>query len=176
MGWESVGVDISIENAHRTSGCGVSAALADLSSCLPFADGVFDAVVAKEVIEHVVDTRLLLEECRRVLCPGGRLIVGTPNLASLTNRVRLAFGRYPGWMDYELETGSGHVRYYTRKVLRTQLQSVGFNVGRELGTALSLPFLGRFVAGDGPAILGLAGRAIPSLAEIIVIEAWKGAD
>jgi SAM-dependent methyltransferase len=175
MGWESAGVDISIENAVGASQRGVGTALADLSSGLPFADAVFDAIVAKEIIEHVVDTRLLLQECLRILRPRGRLIVGTPNLASLTNRLRLLFGRYPGWMDFELQTGCGHVRYYTRKVLRAQLRSVGFEAGRELGTAMSLPVLGRFVRGDGPAILGLAGRAIPSLADIIVIEATKGA-
>lgn len=46
---------------------------------LPFADAVFDAVYAIDVIEHVPDERRLIEEALRVLRRGGRLILKTPN-------------------------------------------------------------------------------------------------
>jgi SAM-dependent methyltransferase len=51
------------------------------ASCtaLPFGDGVFDLVVAFEVIEHLEDWRAFLQEARRVLAPAGQLIVSTPN-------------------------------------------------------------------------------------------------
>lgn len=48
-------------------------------AALPFADGSFDLVVAFEVIEHLRDYRAFLTETRRVLAPGGFLIVSTPN-------------------------------------------------------------------------------------------------
>ena len=46
---------------------------------LPFSDASFDVVVAFEVIEHLENWRGLLAEARRVLTPGGRLLVSTPN-------------------------------------------------------------------------------------------------
>ena len=48
---------------------------------LPFADCSFDAVVTFETIEHVNDAAGLLGELRRVLKPGGPLILSTPNRA-----------------------------------------------------------------------------------------------
>jgi SAM-dependent methyltransferase len=46
---------------------------------LPFRSGQFDLVVSFETIEHVVDYRAYLAECRRVLRPGGRFLCSTPN-------------------------------------------------------------------------------------------------
>ena len=46
---------------------------------LPFSDASFDVVVAFEVIEDLENWRSLLSEARRVLTPGGRLLVSTPN-------------------------------------------------------------------------------------------------
>lgn len=45
---------------------------------LPFG-GNFDAVVSFETVEHVDDPERFVEECRRVLRPGGRLLISTPN-------------------------------------------------------------------------------------------------
>lgn len=44
---------------------------------LPFADASFDMVLSHAVIEHVADAPLYLRECRRVLRPGGRLMLST---------------------------------------------------------------------------------------------------
>jgi SAM-dependent methyltransferase len=46
---------------------------------LPFANQSFDLVVAFEVIEHLDNPRELLAEARRLLAPGGQLVVSTPN-------------------------------------------------------------------------------------------------
>jgi len=46
---------------------------------LPFADESFDVVWAGEVLEHVQDGLGLLAEVRRVLRPGGRLLLSTPD-------------------------------------------------------------------------------------------------
>ena len=43
-----------------------------------FANGSFDAVLLGEVLEHQLDPGKLLEEARRVLRPGGRIVVTTP--------------------------------------------------------------------------------------------------
>ncbi len=47
---------------------------------LPFADGSFQLGVCFEVIEHLTEYRSLLREARRVLAPGGQLVISTPNI------------------------------------------------------------------------------------------------
>jgi 2-polyprenyl-6-hydroxyphenyl methylase/3-demethylubiquinone-9 3-methyltransferase len=53
---------------------------------LPFADATFDAVVAVEAFEHMGNVGDAVAEARRVLRPGGRLIVVDKNAASLNAR------------------------------------------------------------------------------------------
>ena len=60
---------------------------------LSFDDGVFDCVIALEVIEHVDDPEKFVTEGLRVLRPGGQLIFTTPNRLRLTALARYAIGR-----------------------------------------------------------------------------------
>jgi ubiquinone/menaquinone biosynthesis C-methylase UbiE len=74
-----VGVDISEEAcAHARQKYGIDARQGSAEN-IPLPDGSVDAVVSFETIEHVEKPGKLLDECFRVLRPGGRLIVSTPN-------------------------------------------------------------------------------------------------
>ncbi len=63
---------------------------------LPFADATFDAMALLDVLEHTCDDRAVVAEVRRVLRPGGRVVVSVPNagpfrgLDSLNLYARLA--------------------------------------------------------------------------------------
>ena len=60
----------------------------------PLADEAYDGVIFTEVFEHLRDYPVRsLQECARVLKPGGFLFFTTPNAAYLMNRVRLLRGR-----------------------------------------------------------------------------------
>ncbi|MBI2432601.1 MAG: class I SAM-dependent methyltransferase [Candidatus Hydrogenedentes bacterium] len=61
---------------------------ANMNEVLPFEDGSFDAVVSIEGIEHLTRPFDFVRECRRVLRPGGVLILTTPNISSLRSRWR----------------------------------------------------------------------------------------
>ena len=93
--------------------------LVPLDGELPFADGSLDLVWSTEVIEHVADTARWLSEVRRVLAPGGRLLLTTPS----HGRARLALG---GIERYSQPLGD-HLHLYTRRSLRELLQEFGFD-------------------------------------------------
>jgi SAM-dependent methyltransferase len=107
---------------------------------LPFADGSFDVVWASEVIEHVADTARFLSEIRRVLVPGGRLLVTTPNHP----RLRLALA---GIEPYSEPLGD-HLHLYTPGSLREVLDDLGF-ADIEVRQAAGAPGLRRLLLGRG---------------------------
>ena len=138
QGWEVTASDISDELVAQVRARGVDARIHDLASGpLPFEDTSFEAVFAGEIIEHLVDTTAFLDEVRRVLGPGGIVVVTTPNLASLENRLRLLLGRYPAWVEVAL-SDQGHVRAYTLHTLRAHLRGRGFEVEEVAGNWVPL--------------------------------------
>jgi len=64
--------------AHDTNGHRVSWTVASIQD-IPVADATFDTVISCETIEHVVEPMKAMKELHRVLRPGGRLLLTTPN-------------------------------------------------------------------------------------------------
>jgi ubiquinone/menaquinone biosynthesis C-methylase UbiE len=73
------------------------------AAALPFGDASFDHVTLVETFEHVFDEDRprALAECHRVLKAGGRLVLSTPNHASLVERCKRVAVRH-GWMRERL--------------------------------------------------------------------------
>jgi ubiquinone/menaquinone biosynthesis C-methylase UbiE len=65
------------------------------ASPCPVEDNFFDAVIAGDLIEHLFDTDIFLEELLRVVRPSGYVLITTPNLAWWWSRLRLLFGKIP---------------------------------------------------------------------------------
>ncbi|CAM5620161.1 class I SAM-dependent methyltransferase [Streptomyces griseomycini] len=141
---------------------------------LPFASASADAVLFSEVVEHLVDPDAALDEIRRVLRPGGHLMLSTPNLAAWYNRVLLAAGVQPVFSEVSLRgihgrpgrEVVGHLRLYTARALREFVAASGFTVVRLEGA----PFHGV------PRPLRPLDRlacAAPSLASILLLHARK---
>ncbi len=72
----------------RRNALPVAVALADIQA-LPHPDGCFDAVVSCETVEHVPDPCAALRELARVLRPGGRLVLTTPNYLGVMGLYRV---------------------------------------------------------------------------------------
>ena len=140
LGIESTAID----NAEFAPDCGrilreygVDYRVADVGADhLPFGDEAFDFVTYMDVIEHHdYSPKRVLLEIRRVLAPGGCVIITTPNHASIYNRLSLLRGRsINDTFDYFFESADkqpvylGHHREYTRVELRAALERTGFRV------------------------------------------------
>lgn len=130
-----LGMDWSRAALDRASGRGVSVVQAELDGVdLPFPDGAFDVVMMNEVVEHLVEVDRAVAEARRVLTPGGFLLLSTPNLAAWFNRLLLAVGIQPVFSEVSRQgiygrPGSevvGHLRLFTHRALREFLAAHGF--------------------------------------------------
>jgi len=82
---------------------------------LPFEDNSFDVILILDVIEHIKDDRELLSEAKRVLRPGGKIIVTAPALQFI-------------WSQHD--TGQGHQRRYTRHMMRNLADSCRLEITR----------------------------------------------
>lgn len=95
----------------------------------PYEDDTFDVVLFCEIIEHLLsDPVHALIEIRRVMKPGGILVLTTPNVARLDNVRKIIAGEnvydpYSGYGPY-----GRHNREYTPQDLFSLLTANGFNV------------------------------------------------
>ena len=118
----------------------------DLLESLEKLDGeAFDVVVAADVLEHLPDPGRALDLLRPLVKPGGLLLVSLPNVANVTVRLALLFGRFSytprGLLD------ASHLRFFTRRTGHALLVEHGFRVETVRPTAmpveLAVPALGR---------------------------------
>ena len=131
IGCQLVGVDLRQDlSANSAIDFGVRAEL----NRLPFSDGSFDVVNCRLVIEHVDFPDTVLKEFYRVLKPGGRLAIFTPNLlhyfgaaASLTPHwFHVWFNSRVRGFD-ENDIFPTRYRANTRRRFRTLLLKSGFS-------------------------------------------------
>jgi len=86
----------------------IDLSLPDFANIYPKLLQQFDTVIALNVIEHIEDDKLVINNCKKLLKPGGRIIILVPAFFKLYNS-----------FDEEL----GHFRRYDKKSLATLLQS-----------------------------------------------------
>jgi 2-polyprenyl-3-methyl-5-hydroxy-6-metoxy-1,4-benzoquinol methylase len=86
LGWNTEGIDFDEGAVNFARQRGLEVRQGHLTQ-QQYPPGIFDAVVLCHVIEHVPDPVETLRECRRILKPGGKLVLMTPNCASAGHAV-----------------------------------------------------------------------------------------
>ena len=101
-----------------------------------FGKRTFDLIMLQDVLEHLRSPEQMLDDCKRLLKPHGRIAVSVPNVANITVRLALFFGRFEyrprGILDRT------HLRFFTRKTARQMLETAGYEVVEQKSTVMPL--------------------------------------
>jgi SAM-dependent methyltransferase len=120
LGMDSEGVEPSRYAATKATDAGFKVTCSLLHDAV-FPDASFDAVSMFHVLEHTLQPIEVLRECRRILKPGGELVIGVPNFDSL---VFALVGK--GWVGLQLPS---HVQHFTPNSLHAAAVRAGLTVG-----------------------------------------------
>ena len=148
------------------------------AASLPLDDGAVDAVVLLDVLEHVPEPRAVVAEARRVLRPGGTLVLSVPHRGLLApldslNVYPALCRRFPSWQPLEPadETGPGGHRHFSLDELSAVLDGL-FVVDRSARTGIGLAellHLGLLVAFKGLMHRRAAYRALLPLHFVVYL-------
>jgi SAM-dependent methyltransferase len=158
---------------------------------LELEDASADVVLFCEVLEHLWNPDHALKECRRVLKPGGTLVLTTPNLSSWFNRILLVLGYMPLNQDISCQLRySGrkdifnkrpykdavfnplfdvHIRLYNLRSLELLLEEWGFSVTASRGYVVSDSTNHKISFPIGT--INRICRSFPTLAQGIIVKA-----
>ena len=136
----------AIEDAKRDVGEENAELIIGNAEKLPFPDNSFDKIVMSEIIKHVKDDVKVLKETRRVLKPGGILVLTTPNknYPFLWDPINWFLEHF---FHFHIKSGffagiwNQHIKLYKPEEIKKRMEKVGFIVDScELLTGWCLPF------------------------------------
>lgn len=126
----------------------------------------FDVVFAGEIIEHIFDTDKFLINISRVLKPKGKLVITTPNIASLGRRIMLFVGENPLLETTATPNDAGHIRYFTQKTLSNLLSKNHFKVQSNTSSVVNFDKEGKLFS-------VLLAKLFPQIGNNIIVKAIK---
>jgi len=123
-GADPVGVELAEAALERARAVAPGAELHRLEDdgTIPLGHHTVDLVWCSEVLEHAADAATLLHEARRVLKPGGRLLVTVPYHGRAKD-VLISLARF----ERHFDPLGQHVRFFTRRSLTLALNHAGFD-------------------------------------------------
>jgi len=122
LGFPAFGVEPAAEaaNTAHTMGFEIFEGLLHEAA---YADNRFDLVTLFEVIEHLTEPAAMLQEIRRILKPGGILLIGTGNGASWTAQILGA-----KWEYFDISLHGGHISFFNPESLCLLAERCGLTV------------------------------------------------
>lgn len=148
-GHRVTGVDISANAIEKYKAAGFEGRVMDISAGLDFPDASFDMVFCSEVIEHLIHPEDLIGEMARVLRPGGRVLLSTPNSAFWAYRVLALLGFTLSEVQHPM-----HLRFFSKRSLTRAITDAGLKVETMIGRNMYLLIPGLRAAGPAMRKLG----------------------
>lgn len=128
LGYSVYGMDVSPSLIKEAKKKGVKTKVFDAADGLPYKDETFDFIFAGEIIEHLIDTEFIMKEINRVLKVGGYVVITTPNLVHLPERLSFLKGRAPGQTQPLHVFLKYHIRQFTHESWKNILHEFNFKV------------------------------------------------
>jgi 2-polyprenyl-3-methyl-5-hydroxy-6-metoxy-1,4-benzoquinol methylase len=113
VGVDTLDVALELAKCRDGSSGGLMVTRIDSDGALPFRDGSFDVIVGQHVVEHLADVDAALCEWKRLVTPGGHLVLATPN------------ARYPDPAHF---ADASHTLVFSLPELRGAVERAGFAV------------------------------------------------
>ena len=93
---------------------------------LPFQAKQFDVIVFADVVEHLRNPEDVLRKLQTYLEDDGSVVISIPNIAFVTARLNLLFGRFD-YTEYGI-MDRGHLHFFTLETARKLITSCGFRI------------------------------------------------
>jgi len=125
LGYDVTGFDVSPDAVNRCQQLGLHVVQHDINEPWPIDEQSQDVVILLDVIEHCADVSAAWRNAKRVLRPGGLLIVNVPAIP---------------WLFGPWDQALGHYRRYTARSLRREAVEAGVReIWQSYWNAFSLP-------------------------------------
>lgn len=163
------GLEINPIAAQKAEQRGIRVKVGNAEDGLPFESDFFDMVHAGALIEILYDTQQFVEECFRVLKPGGDLVLAFTNLNSWENRLKVLRGDYlSGIGAYPADRNGDCLRIFNLQKIRELVERVGF----EWGDVRGVPVLQetRFPI---QTLSSVAGWIFPEMSQLVLLRVGK---
>ena len=145
-GWQASGLEISRHAASEAREMGLDVRTGVLEDAR-YLDESFDCVTMWDVLEHVTDPTRHMIEVRRILTPGGLVVIGTPNLGHVLFRIKRERWRH-------LKPAE-HIFYFNTGGISRLFSNTGFDITHP-------PLIGgrRFPGATSAAIASASSRLV----------------
>ncbi len=136
---QAIGLDVELERTRETK-TRVDQVLCGVGEHLPMPDNSFDLILSNEVLEHVENDDLAVQEMIRTLKPGGRLVIFCPNRGypfethGMYWQGKYKFGNIPliNYLPSKWRNKlAPHVKVYTRRDLKKKFEGLPVNIVKQ---------------------------------------------